>query len=237
MDYWEGSVRMITPEQAARLIDISAVRTANTLSDIREIVQYAQKYRFINVHALPCWVSLLSGMLTDVPDVYVGAPVGFPSGGHRTEIKLEEAKLLLSDGVQEMDIVMNVGRFRNKEYDYVLGELSQIIGITPENVLTKVIIEINTLSDSEVEKACELVIESGADYVKTGSGWISGNANIARIQKIKQICGSRIKVKAAGGIRTPREFLELYNMGVERMGINTKSALEIVEHFGVKRVT
>ena len=224
-------MKNMTSEQASRFIDISAVRTAHTLLDIETLVKYARKYRFINVHSLPCWTGLLSEMLKDVPDVYVGAPVGFPSGGHRTEIKCAEAEMLLSDGVQEMDIVMNVGRFLNKEYDTVLGELHKIIDLTPEDVLTKVIIEINILSDSEMIKACELVIESGADFVKTGSGWIKGDANIERIRKIKQICGSRIKVKAAGGIRTPQDFLALHDIGVERMGINTKSALEIIKHF------
>ena len=227
----EDEVVMMTSEQAAGMIDISAVRTASTYSDIKETVELAEKYRFINVHVLPSWVGLLSDMIKDVPDVYVGAPVGFPSGGHKTELKVEEAKLLIDDGVQEMDIMMNVGRFRNKEYGYVLDELSRIISVTPKNILTKVIIEINALDDDEMAHACELVIKSGADYVKTGSGWIPGDANIERIRKIKHICGSRIKVKAAGGIRTPREFLELYGMGVERMGINTKSAIEIVEHF------
>jgi len=213
------------------MIDISAVRTKHTLRDIESLVHYAKKYKFINVHTLPCRTGLLSEMLKDEPDVFVGAPVGFPSGGHRTEVKLKEAELLLADGVQEMDIVMNVGRFLNKEYDAVLDELRQIITITPEDVLTKVIIEINVLKDSEMKRACELVIESGADFVKTGTGWIDGGANIDRIRKIKKLCGSRIKVKAAGGIRTPKEFLALYDMGVERMGINTKSAIEIVKSF------
>ena len=222
---------MLTPEQASRLIDISAVRTAHTLSDVEKLVEYAKEYRFINVHTLPCWTGLLSEMLKDVPDVYTGAPVGFPSGGHKTEVKLEEARLLLADGVQEMDIVMNIGRFLNKEYDYVQNELRQIINATPENVLTKVIIEINVLNDDEMERACWLVIDSGADFVKTGTGWVCGDANIKRIQRIKEICGSEIKVKAAGGIREPSEFIELYNMGVERMGINTESAIKIVEHF------
>ena len=221
----------MTSEQAARMIDISAVRTASSLGDIREIVKYAEKYRFINVHTLPSWTKTLSEMLKDIPGVFAGAPVGFPSGGHRAEVKLEEARLLIADGVREMDIVMNVGRFINKEYGYVLNELKEIIGIVPEGVLTKVIIEINALGGGEMEKACELAIESGADFVKTGTGWIPGGANIERIRQIKRICGPRIKVKAAGGIRTPQEFMELYDMGVERMGINVKSAVEIVESF------
>ena len=222
---------MITPMQAARLIDISAVRTQHNRRDIEELVAYAKEYRFINIHVLPNWVKLLSEMLEEVPDVYVGAPVGFPSGGHKTEIKQAEARLLMADGVQEMDIVMNVARFRNGEYDYVLDELVQIIEEVPAHVLTKVIIELNVLDDAQMKRACELVIESGADFVKTGTGWVPGDANVERIRSMKEICGSKIKIKAAGGIRTPEEFLELYNMGVERFGINTKSALEIVEHF------
>lgn len=224
----------MTSAQAARLIDISAVRTMHTKSDVEELVGYAREYNFINVHVLPGWVKLLSGMLKELPDVYVGAPVGFPSGGHKTEIKLAEARSLVEDGVQEMDIVMNVGRFRNREYDYVLNELVQIISKVPKHVLTKVIIEINVLNDAEMRKACELVIKSGADFVKTGTGWVPGDANVERIRTMKEICGSKIKIKAAGGIRTPQEFLELCDMGVERFGINTKSAIEIVEWLKAK---
>lgn len=222
---------MISATEAARLIDISAVRTHHTLSDIEELVGYAKKYRFINVHVLPSWVLTLAGMLKDVDGVYVGAPVGFPSGAHCTSVKVFEAQRLLQDGVEEMDIVMNVGKFKNKEYTYVQDELKKIISIKGEGVLTKVIIEINTLTDDEMLRACEIALKSGADFVKTGTGWVPGNANIERIRKIKEYYKADIKVKAAGGIRTPEEFLALFEMGVERMGINTQSALKIVESF------
>ena len=221
---------MITSKEAARLIDISAVRTAHTLSDLEQLVIYAKKYNFINVHVLPNWVKLLSEMLKDSTEIYTGAPVGFPGGAHRTETKLLEAELLIEDGVQEMDIMMNVGRFKNREYSYVQDELKQIVRMTPKNVLTKVIIEMNALEDTELEKACDIVISSGADFLKTGTGWIPGEVNIDRIRKIKQICREDVKIKAAGGIRTPEQFLHLCNMGVERFGINTKSAIEIVEY-------
>ena len=221
----------MTSLEAARLIDISAVRTHNTYSDILEIVDMAKKFRFINVHSLPCWTNELSKMLACEKDIYVGAPVGFPSGGHTSTVKLLEARQLINNGVQEMDIVMNIGRFKNKEYDYVSNELKELVGIAPEGVITKVIIEVNTLTDAEIEQACELVIDSGAAFLKTGTGWVPGDANIERIRKIKNICGPRIKIKAAGGIRTPEEFMALCDIGVERMGINTKSAIEIVEYF------
>jgi deoxyribose-phosphate aldolase len=222
---------MLSKIDVARMIDISAVRTHHTLADITENVELAKKYRFINVHVLPGWVKTLAEMLKDVDGVYVGAPVGFPGGGHCSNVKKAEAEQLINDGVEEMDIVMNVGRFRNKEYAYVLNELKGIISLAGKNIKTKVIMEINVLNDDEVKRACELIIESGADFVKTGTGWIQGDANIERVRMIKDFCGSAIKIKVAGGIRTVDEFNTLREIGVERMGINTKSAIEIVEKF------
>ena len=198
---------MLTSSAAARLIDISAVRTHHTRQDVEELVAYGKKYRFINLHVLPVWVSTLSEMLKDESDILVGAPVGFPSGGHTTEIKMAETKQLMRDGVQEMDIVMNLGKFRSREYDYVLDELQSIIQFVDKRVLTKVIVEINILNDDEMLRACDLVMQSGADFVKTGTGWVPGGANLKRIRKIKEHCGNDIKVKAAGGIRTKEEFL------------------------------
>jgi deoxyribose-phosphate aldolase len=221
----------MTTSDAARLIDISAVRTAHTLVDIEEMVNIAKQYRFINVHSLPCWTSTVRDMLAGESDIYVGAPVGFPGGGHKTEVKLLEAEQLLKDGVQEMDIVMNVGRFKNREYEYVLNEIKSIIAITPLPVCVKVIIEMNVLTDAELDKACELIPQTGAEYLKTGTGWISGSVDISRIAQIKKLTQGKIKVKAAGGIRTKDEFEQLVGLGVERFGINLQSALEIVNAY------
>ena len=225
------TINNMTARDAAALIDISAVRTHNTLADVEECVKYAKEYRFINVHSLPCFTKALAGMLADVEGVYVGAPVGFPSGAHLTGTKVLEAKLLVEDGVQEMDVVMNVGKFRSGDYDYVLNDLKEVIQSTPPDVLTKVIIELNCLDDDELAKACEIVAASGADFLKTGSGWIPGDANIDRIRVIKEILAGRTKVKAAGGIRTREEFDALLELGVERFGINMKSAISIVKSF------
>ncbi len=188
------------------MIDISAVRTQHGLKDIQELVAYGKAYRFINLHVLPSWVSTLAELIQNEPDILVGAPVGFPGGGHTTQIKLAEAKQLLEDGVQEMDIVMNVGRFLSGEYDYVLNELRAITDVVAGRVPTKVIIEINVLTDDQVLKACDLVVASGASFVKTGTGWIMAPLNIERIRMMKRHCGSAIKIKAAGGIRTREEF-------------------------------
>ena len=193
----------MTAFEVAQKIDISAVRTQHTLRDIEEIVAYAKQYKFINVHVLPSWIKVLAPMIADEPDVYVGAPCGFPSGAATTETKIIEAQQMILDGVEEMDIVMNVGRFKNREYDYVLDELKQIIALKKSYMKTKVLIELNCLEDSELEAACKIVIDSGADFL----------------------------IKAAGGIRTRAEFDELLDIGVERFGINTKSAIEIIKTF------
>lgn len=217
--------------EAARLIDISAVRTHHTISDVENIVEIARRYRFINVHTLPCWVKTLSGMLTDDGDIFVGAPVGFPSGAHKTEVKILEAKELIKDGVEEMDIMMNISMLKHKDYAYIKNEIKSIVSLARDYAIVKVIIELNCLTDEEMFVAADLVIQSGADFIKTGTGWIPGDANIERIKKLKKETHGIIKMKAAGGIRTREEFDALLDLGVERFGINTKSALEIVESF------
>lgn len=221
----------MTGKEAARLIDISAVRTHHSINDIHEMVEIAQRYRFVNVHTLPCWTKTVSDMLKDDPDIRIGAPVGFPGGGHKTKVKMLEAEQLIEDGVEEMDIVMNVGRFKNREFDFVTKELQQISALAPENILIKVIIELNCLDDNEIEDACRVVIYSGADFLKTGTGWVPGDANIERIARIKDLTRGKVQIKAAGGVRSREEFDALLALGVERFGINIASALAIVESF------
>jgi deoxyribose-phosphate aldolase len=133
-----------------------------------------------------------------------------------------------------MDIVMNVGRFRNREYKYVIDEIKQVLAITPKDVCTKVIIEINALTEAEIDKACDIIPDTGAEFLKTGTGWISAPLNIQVIKRIKDLSRGRIKIKAAGGIRSRSEFEELVNYGVERFGINLKTALEIVSSYPTK---
>ena len=111
------------------------------------------------------------------------------------------------------------------------NELKEVLSVIPSNILTKVIIEINCLTDEEMLKACELVIASGADFVKTGTGWVPAPLDLERIRKIKDFTRGKIKLKVAGGIRTKEDFLAMVDMGVERFGIGTKSALEIVQSF------
>lgn len=224
-------MKKLTAKEAASRIDISAVRAANCMKDIQLVVDIAKQYHFINVHVLPCWVRRTSQLLKGTEDVFLGSPVAFPCGASTTLSKLVEAQQLIQDGVQEMDVVMNIGQFKDGNYEYVLRELQTIKGIVPKEIKTKVIIEINLLDDKEMLEACDLVIQAGADFLKTGTGFIAGGPNIDRVALIKKHCGNAIKIKAAGGIRKKEDFIALYEMGVERMGINYQTAINLVRSF------
>ena len=214
-------------EEIARLIDVSTVRTSHGEADIRQLVTYAKEYRFISVHALPCWVSLLSDLLASDADIYVGAPVGFPSGAHKTMTKLTEAEQLLADGVQEMDLMMNVGMLRSGRLNYVEDEIKAVVQIAGD-VEVKVILEVHCLSDDEIKRACELCIKAGAAFVKTSTGWMPTGATLETVSLISNFVGSAIKIKAAGGIRDLDTLAKMVALGVARFGINVQASMDLI---------
>ena len=217
----------LTAREVARLIDISAVQAPHGEAEIRECVRNAKEFHFAAVHALPCWVTLLKELLSDSPDILVGAPVGFPSGAHRTEIKVAEAKLLIQDGVQEMDMMLNVGKLRSGEDRYCEEDIHAVVQAAGE-VPVKVILEVHYLNRDQLKKACEVCINAGAAFVKTGTGWAPSGATLDVVQFITGFVGTAIKVKAAGSIRNLDTLVKMYRMGVSRFGINLTSSMEIV---------
>jgi len=220
----------LSPKEIARLIDISTVQAQHGDAEIRELVGYAKKYSFIAVHALPCWTKFLSGLLSDRDDILVGGPVGFPGGAHKTATKAFEARQLLADGLQEMDLMLNIGKLRSGEYTYVEDEIKAIVEIAGErSVPLKVILEVYHLSDDDIKKACELCINAGAQFVKTGTGWTPTGATLDVIALITSFVGDAINVKASGGIRDLDTFTAMYNMGVARFGINVNASMRIMQ--------
>ena len=221
------SQRELKSEDIARLIDVSTVRTPHGEAEIRQLVRYAREYRFISVHALPCWVSLLSDLLADEPDIYVGAPVGFPAGAHKTRTKLVEAEELLADGAQEMDLMLNVGMLRSGRLDYVEDEIKAVVQIAGD-VEVKVILEVHCLTADEIKKACELGIKAGAAFVKTATGWLPGGATLETVSLISNFVGDAIKIKASGGIRDLDTLAKMVAMGVARFGINVQASMDLI---------
>ena len=218
---------ILSAREVAQLIDISAVQAPHGEAEIRECVRNAKEFHFIAVHALPCWVTFLKELLADTPDILVGAPVGFPSGAHRTEIKVAEAKLLIQDGVQEMDMMLNVGKLRSGDDRFCEEDIRAVVqaaGVVP----VKVILEVHYLNREQLKRACEVCIRAGAAFVKTATGWAPSGATLDVVQFITGFVGTAIKVKAAGSIRTLDTLVKMYRMGVSRFGINLTSSMEIV---------
>jgi deoxyribose-phosphate aldolase len=218
----------LSSRDVAQLIDISAVQTPHGASEIRALVESAKKHHFIAVHVLPCWVTFLKGLLAGSSDILIGAPVGFPGGAHRTEIKVAEAKLLLQDGVQEMDMMLNVGKLRSGEQAYCEEDIRAVVRAAGD-VPVKVIIEVHYLDRDQMKRACEACINAGAAFVKTATGWAPSGATLEVVQFITSFVGKAIKVKAAGNIRTLETLVAMYRMGVSRFGINLISSVDIVQ--------
>jgi deoxyribose-phosphate aldolase len=217
----------LSAREVARLIDISAVRTAHGEAEIRDMVDNARKYSFFAVHVLPCWVPFLRGLLAASPEILAGAPVGFPAGAHRTDLKAAEARALVADGVQEMDMMLNVGKLRSGDRAYVLEDIRAVVGAAGE-VPVKVIIEAPLLSDDQIRLACDLCVQGGAAFVKTSTGWLPGGSTLPMIRLITAHLGGAIQLKAAGGIRDVQTVVAMRRLGVARFGINLSSAAKIV---------
>ncbi len=219
---------LLTPEKLARLIDISAVRAQHGEREILDMVRRAKEHRFVAVHVLPAWVGFLRAQLAGERDILVGAPVGFPSGGHTTAIKVAEAQGLIADGVQELDMVLNVGKLRSGQHAYVEQDIRAVVeaaGALP----VKVILEVHHLTADEIKRACELAIAARATFVKTSTGWAPSGATLETVRLITSFVGSAIQVKAAGSIRKLETVVAMLKMGVTRFGVNLDSSVEILK--------
>lgn len=224
-------MKQLNRRELARMIDVSAVQAYHGERDVRYVAEIARKNDFIAVHSLPAWTALLSRLLRDRPDIMVGAPVGFPAGGHTTETKEFEARRLIDDGVQEMDVMMNLGKLKSGENDYVLDELQAIRDVAA-GIPMKVIIETPYLSSEELVRASRIVVESRADFIKTGTGWSGECADLATLRTIFSEVHDAVEIKAAGGIRMLSTVMAMHEIGVRRFGINTEAALAILDECG-----
>ena len=217
----------MTSEQLAGYIDLTLLKPQITAKDIEALVRDAQKYPFASVCIPPCHVSLSAKMLKDSP-IKVGTVIGFPLGYQTTSVKLYEASEAVESGAKEIDMVMNISRFKSGEMTTIENEISEIVSALPK-IAVKVIIETCYLTEEEKIKACEMAIKSRADFVKTSTGFGSGGATIEDVKLLVKTAEGRIKVKASGGIKTLYDALTMINAGVVRIG--TSSGINIVEEF------
>ena len=195
-----------------------------TWEQIRAICDDGIKYGTASVCIPPCYVKPAKEYVGD--KVKICTVIGFPNGNSTTETKVFETTDAIKNGADEIDMVINIGMLKAKEYAYVLDEIKQIKKACGDRIL-KVIIETCLLTDEEKIKMCEIVTESGADFIKTSTGFSTGGATFADIELFAKHVGKNVKIKAAGGISSLEDADKFLELGASRLG--TSRVVKIVK--------
>ena len=210
---------------STKLFDHTILKADATRKDVKRVCDEAIEYSFcsvcVNSYYVPYVANLLHGS-----DVKICSVVGFPLGAMSTRAKALEAKIAVMDGADEIDMVINVGALKDRDYSVVLEDIKAVKEACGEHIL-KVIIETCLLTDDEKVKACELAKEAGADFVKTSTGFSSAGAKVEDVRLMRETVGPDMGVKASGGIHDKEFAKELVDAGANRLG--TSATIEIVE--------
>jgi deoxyribose-phosphate aldolase len=212
-------------EAIASMIDHTLLKPEATQQDIGHICEEARQYSFASVCVNPCWVPLVCEQLQG-SKVRVCTTIGFPLGANQTRIKVAEADLALTQGAREIDMVQNVGALRSGDLDLVRQEIKELAELTHINGgVLKVILETSLLTEDEKVIACTVAMEENADFVKTSTGFSSGGATKADVQLMRRVVGSKLGVKASGGVRNFASFQGMVAAGASRIGTSSGVAI------------
>ena len=212
-------------DELARRIDHTQLKPNATIEDIRKVCDEAKKYGFYSVCVSPFYVKFAKKFL-EGSDVKVISVVGFPLGNTYTDVKVFEAKKIVENGAEEIDMVMNISAFKSGDYELVENDIKAIVeAVKP--IPVKVIIETCYLSDEEKLKATEIAIRAGAAFVKTSTGFGPAGAKVEDIKLIKRHFGDKIKIKASGGIKDAKTAIAMIEAGADRIGASR--GVQIIE--------
>ena len=210
----------LTPKDIASMLDHSTLQPWLTEEDIRRGCEVALKYQTASVCARPCDVPILSEMLKGSP-VKVCTVIGFPHGAHQTAIKVAEAKQALAEGCEELDMVINIGKLKHGDADYVENEIRQLAEAAHSaGAILKVILETCYLTEEEKILACRLSEKAGADFVKTSTGYGSAGCTIEDLKLMRANVSEKIRIKGSGGIRDLDTVLSARAVGASRCGVS-----------------
>lgn len=208
-----------TAEQIAATIDHAVLKPDQTETDLRENAAMCIERRVASLCVRPCDIKLAVQLLKNSA-VMVSCVLSFPHGADTTATKVFQAQQAIADGVEEIDMVMNIGQFLSGNYDAVLDDIKAIVKIAhASNVIVKVIQESCFLTLEQVTKACELSFEAGADFVKTSTGFGTSSATPEIIDVMVKTVGGKMGIKASGGIRTWAQAIAYLEQGATRLGI------------------
>jgi deoxyribose-phosphate aldolase len=222
---------MYTKEQVAQKTDHSVLKPEYTDSDLERHARMCIKNNVYSMCVKPCHIKKTKELLSG-SGVKTSCVLSFPHGADTIHVKTMQAKDAIDNGVDEIDMVMNIGKFLGGNYDYVLEDIKSVTDIArKEGVLVKVILETGFLSQEQIAEACELAVRGGADFVKTSTGFGPGKATPEAVEIMLKTVGKRAKVKASGGIRTAEDAVAFLELGAERLGIG--STEEVLSGFKI----
>lgn len=206
-----------------KMIDHTVLKADTPLETVKRICDEAMEYGFASVCINPCHVAYCADYLKD-SDVNVCTVIGFPLGANTSAVKAFETKDAIANGADEIDMVMNIGALKDKNYDLVRDDVEAVVEAA-NGTLVKVILETCLLTEDEIKKACELCVEAKADYVKTSTGFSTRGATIEDVRIMKEAVHGKAKVKAAGGVRTPEDMVKIVAAGADRIGTSAGCSL------------
>jgi deoxyribose-phosphate aldolase len=222
-----GKKLTMQTETIASLIDHTILKPETTAAQVRQLCEEAVRYKFASACVNPVFVPLVAEMLRG-SSVKVCSVAGFPLGATTTDAKVFEAQEAIQHGAQEIDMVMNVGALKSRDESAVEEDIRRVVDACHRgNAICKVILENCLLSDEEKARACKIAVNTGADYVKTSTGFSAGGATVEDVALMRALVGTKIGVKASGGIRTLEDLKKMVAAGATRIG--TSSGVKIME--------
>ncbi|CDE43945.1 deoxyribose-phosphate aldolase [Clostridium sp. CAG:768] len=214
-------------ENLNKHIEHTLLKQDAKLEDFIKLFEEAKEHKFLGVCINPAYVKLAKENLYGT-DVKIVTVVGFPLGANRSDVKAFETSKAVEDGADEIDMVLNVSKLKDKDYDFIINDIKTVKTACKDKPL-KVILETDLLTKEEIKKACELCIEAKADFVKTSTGFVKNGVG-AKAEDVKLMFDTvspyGLKVKASGGIRDKEAALKMLEAGAERLG--TSSGVKIV---------
>ncbi|MDI6452065.1 deoxyribose-phosphate aldolase [Peloplasma aerotolerans] len=193
-------------------------------SQIDQLIEEAKTYDFKSVCVNPIWVKYAKHKLKKT-DVLVCTVIGFPHGTHQADVKSYEAKRAILDGADELDMVINVNALKSKDYHTIIEEIKGVVE-QAQGKTVKVIIETCYLSNEQIAKVSELVVQAGAQFVKTSTGFGTHGATVEHVKLMKETVKDKAEVKASGGVRTYEDAIKMIEAGATRIG--TSNGVDIV---------
>lgn len=211
-------------QNIAKMIDHTVLKAFSTREDVIKVCNEAKEYGFFSVCINPAYIELAKKEL-EGSNVKVCTVIGFPLGANTSEVKAFETKDAISKGAHEVDMVINIGALKDKNYDLVYNDIKAVVDASNKEALVKVIIETCYLTDEEKKIACELSVKAGADYVKTSTGFGTGGSTPEDIKLMRNVVGPNIGVKASGGVRTTDDAIKVINEGASRIGASASISI------------